>query len=285
MKMNKNHVGMFIAVSAMLCVSASTASADVIAAWNYGGTATYIVEEDFLEWHEDPVQHTTNGVTVTDWTNERPPVGEAFRLHYSNNGYHPLYEFNSETVTGYYFTTAASYWNSTFEPDLKYLSLTVTALPGQTVTLTSLNYNSLWAEIELAPPTYRLGYSLNDGVTWTYSSERQVILNAEADDYGHYLTNYAGESTMDTWDFDNDVTLTEGSTIVFGLWAYGPLNFGGGGNVSGDVYYVSEQGGESTSEFVLNGTLLSVPEPSSSLLLLLGCSAWIAKQTRRCANR
>lgn len=262
----------WMAACALLCATVSWASADVIATWDYSTTAVYEPGEEYPNTYLN-LNHVQNGVSVTDWTNVRP--GGGTEPQYSDQGH-----TYTEATSNYYYQSGAYGWEAldAFDSSFDYLNMSVTALSGYTLTLSSLDYNEIWAQWEGTVSTYRLGYSLDNGQSWTYSSERQVGFNEMSAEY------WLGQNTMRTWDFDADVTLNSGETMLFALWAYGETNIAGGptevGNDGsiGSIIYVSEQGNNG-AEYQLNGS--AVPEPSTYAMIGVGLAMLLWRMRRR----
>lgn len=235
---------------AVLGVSASASSAAIVASWNYGLTSD----------GNAPPECFTNGVTVTKWF-----LGPGLT---GNNNSGVVDEFGNHGE-GAFWRNGARNWSTTFDdPDNRHVYLTVGSTSAEPITLTSVDYNKVYviSGQSSGPSTYRLGYTLDGGENWIFSSERAVLWEAhdENGDEPEYVSPYMyiGRDTMDTWDFD-DFVLAPSQTMELRLWAYGPLNISGGTLLNGGMIYISEQAGDSTPEFVLHGTLAEVPEPST----------------------
>jgi len=158
-------------------------------------------------------------------------------------------------VTGNATTSSFSStgWNitDTFDENDKYVNFTLRTSPGHEMTLTSLN-SVVWGS-NTAPKTARWGYRVGEGA---------FVLS---DTFN--LTSTVGTASR-TWDFA-DFTTSE--TVEFRFWAYGTVNITNGISSTGGAIRVP---GNSISgsgiDLALSGSIAVIPEPSTSLLLILG---------------
>ncbi|MDP0495550.1 MAG: hypothetical protein Q7Q73_05020 [Verrucomicrobiota bacterium JB024] len=158
-----------------------------------------------------------------------------------------------------YFNRNLSYasqnWNTTDTMSVndQYIAFSVSAAAGYELTLESLDYCIDGGN--LAPGTGVWGYTTDGGTSWTFSDTFNIRSNGDP-------------VQMETWDFE-DFTVSSGATVEFRFWSYGTTNIAGDPDASLATKPVAVDNITDSNDLILNGTVSTIPEVSSSLWLVL----------------
>lgn len=142
-----------------------------------------------------------------------------------------------------------------------YLTFTVTPASGFQLNLTSLRF--IMCGSNTAPEQDAWGYSTDGGSTWTIQPTFFMTLT--------YTTN--------TWDFAD---FSSSSAVEFRFWEWGSVAINGGpSSKAGTARIAQDLSNNSNPSLVLNGTVTTIPEPSTLILIGFSIAGILAFSRRR----